>query len=133
VIGFVGGQEVGRFDWQLAATVGTAFGTTALAYVTWSLAKSATEQARDSRRLVELTQVQHDARYTPCVFPQLTPEWFTPPGVPQYEILIVNSGEGVAVNVEGQIHWQASGAANTPLVRGDAQRRRERLGAYSRG
>lgn len=115
LVGFLGGDRVGSFDWALAATVGTAFGTTALAYVTWRLGQSATLDAAASRRLAELAEADQDAAYVPYVYPLLTDEWLESENVAGNEIPIRNGGRGVALNVEGQIYWMAI-SENTPLV-----------------
>lgn len=130
LIGFVGGSKVGSFDWRLWATIGTAFGTSALAFVTWRLAHSASAQAvetarlveqtgaqvTETRRLVELAQAEQLAAVTPCVYPFVNTDWLREGHKTGYQIPVRNAGKGAAINVEGQIYWERGHSKNTPLV-----------------
>ncbi len=69
LVGFIGSREPQKFDWELAATVLTGLGTTALAVVTGALAWATSQDVRAAQRTaaaaeesLKLTRSERDRR-----------------------------------------------------------------------
>src|SRR4051812_5274810 len=87
LFGFVGGSHVGHFDSALFATVGVAFGTTVLAYVTWTEVGNGWAREWAAQR--------------PLVYPRVPVETFGGGGPTHLKLM--NGGRGPAINVRGEL------------------------------
>jgi hypothetical protein len=107
--------------WAPAADWAVAFGTILLAIGTVYLARQARKEATAVRRdadavaeSVKLQQQQIEAGYRPNVFPIASREWAVSSGryvgVGFTVLPLKNSGPGVALNVNGELHWRHPGA-----------------------
>jgi hypothetical protein len=89
-------------NWDAAVGAATAYGTLALALVTWELAKSSNEDVRATGQLAQLAEREQQALLRPFVRPWLNPDW----GMSGNTLPLRNDGAGVALNVD--LHIQNS-------------------------
>jgi hypothetical protein len=108
------------FDWGVAVGTATAYGTVALAFVTWRLVSSTREDAAGTLRLAKLAEQDQEVRIRPCVYPYSLRHLELVMG----DLVVLplqNGGQGLALNVSGHIYWPAGDAAlaSTTLYPGD--------------
>lgn len=98
-VGFLGANEPSAFDWELAALMGTALGTTLLAVGTGVLAWSSRLDAEATRDLVHLTRQEAELREQPMVVVRHARVVSKTP-MYELEVEIVNVGLGPALHLE---------------------------------
>jgi hypothetical protein len=122
VIGYLAAEDPATFDWDAAVAAGIAYGTLALALVTWRLVASARQDAAGTLQLARLTEEEGRVRVTPFVYPWADPEWLGKTAGIGTTLPFRNGGQGVALNVTPHIYWASADAAVAPttLAAGEA-------------
>jgi hypothetical protein len=108
--GYFAASSWDSFNWDAATGAATAYGTLALALVTWSLVKSSNQDASETRRLAQLAEREQQARIRPFVYPWPETGWLREQWKGE-SLPFRNDGAGVALNVEVQIYWHPSNTA----------------------
>jgi len=117
VLGWLGRSPHHTFSWNVAVAAATAYGTLALALVTWRLVTSAQNDATVAKQ-------DQEARIRPCVYPvsnrHLNNE-LQLVGGDLFALVLQNGGQGLALNVTGEIHSPAGDGtlASTTLYPAD--------------
>jgi hypothetical protein len=119
-IGFIGSRH-GTFDWELAAVVGTALGTTLLALTTGWLAYLTSRDVGATQELAQLTKRDQDERERPEVVLQQDEGWI--------EGRVDPEGGGLDGEVELELRNVGLGPA---LTQGDRELLRLRSGRHHR-
>jgi hypothetical protein len=109
-IGWLGRSSHQTFSWDVAVSTATAYGTLFLALVTWRLVSSARDDAAGTLELAQLATRDQEAQLRPCVYPffnrhvELERDGLT-------VLPLQNGGQGLALNVTGQIYCSSGNCA----------------------
>jgi hypothetical protein len=126
LVGWLSRATGESFNWEVASATATAYGTLALAFVTWRLVASTRADAAGTLRVARLAEQDAEARLRPCVYPfsnrYLEPV-YEAMGDPGHLLVLPlqNGGQGLALNVTGRVYWASGNAAlaTTTLAAGD--------------
>jgi hypothetical protein len=110
-IGLLAAPGKESFDWNAAVGSATAYGTLALALVTWRLVQSAKADAHETRtlavetkKLAQLAEREQQALVRPFVYGYANRYWAADAAASRVSIPLENGGAGIALNVTGNVY-----------------------------
>ena len=94
IVGWLAATGHEGFDWAAAAETGTAYGTLALALVTWRLVVSASQESQGTLKLAQVAEQEAQTRVTPFVYPWADRAWLAMAATQRgYSVPLRNGGQ----------------------------------------